>query len=427
MWSKFICSPRHAGRYLSSIGTAVRGKKADAVDLDVLRSFLDRLRQGPADVALLVNAVDLILGDCLAFVVQDLHRLLDHLSNEMVRRDEVVGPALRGNPRWDRTVLGRMAGSLPPGRYVSRTAHRSFDLPENLLLRWLVGNLLGAVIDIRRRVKAKGLHPDLRVLSARCEEALRHHWFGSIDEPPTLTNAMLIAARRHRRPEYRRAAALAAHRLALGSKEHDLQWRTILELLAVGWLEPIKDDNLFELYSLVLTIDVLAEELGFGEPVEYGLVAPERKHVACFDSRMGKVHVYFNQTPAVALGVTSRYSVVRDAHAGIGGQERRPDVLVRLSKPDDTIVTVLVEVKKSTDGQYLSDSVYKMFGYLHDFRDLWVTQAVGAAEAHGIVPQAVLLVPEAFRPLEEVKPGELVLLSGSDREGLVRTLRAAFA
>ncbi|MBF5096013.1 hypothetical protein F1643_18145 [Azospirillum sp. INR13] len=320
-----------------------------------------------------------------------------------------------------------MAGSLPPGRYVSRTAHRSFDLPENLLLRWLVGNLLGAVIDIRRRVKAKGLHPDLRVLSARCEEALRHHWFGSIDEPPTLTNAMLIAARRHRRPEYRRAAALAAHRLALGSKEHDLQWRTILELLAVGWLEPIKDDNLFELYSLVLTIDVLAEELGFGEPVEYGLVAPERKHVACFDSRMGKVHVYFNQTPAVALGVTSRYSVVRDAHAGIGGQERRPDVLVRLSKPDDTIVTVLVEVKKSTDGQYLSDSVYKMFGYLHDFRDLWVTQAVGAAEAHGIVPQAVLLVPEAFRPLEEVKPGELVLLSGSDREGLVRTLRAAFA
>lgn len=414
-WRDFICSPLHAGRHLASIGLAVGSSIAEAIDASELEAFLHRLN-ATEDVQVLADVIDLLRPEYITFIDDDLVRVLDHLANEMVHVEEVIGPALRGNPRWDRTILGRLNGSLPIGKYVSRTAHRSFDLPENLLLRWLVEHFAATVRDIARRTGPNALHPQLRLIATRCEDALRHYWLGDVQRTLTLSVPSISSAERHRRPEYRRAAALARTRDALNSRDKDYRWHAILMLLAVGWLEPISDDDLFELYSLVLVLDVLSNELGLGAPIEYGLMLRDRRHVAGFETPTGRIRVFFDQSPTTALGVISRYAAVREAHQGLIGSERRPDILVTFDPSDVTAVPaqILIEVKKSTDGRYLSDSIYKAFGYLYDFQSLW-------APLHRN-PKLILLVPEGVSPKADVTIPEVMVISADDRAGLARGL-----
>ena len=414
-WRDFICAPDRAGRHLSAIGRGVFGSTSDAIDLAVLQSFLEKLHDTAADMRLLGSAVDLIGGGYVAYVKKPLHRILDALSNEMLAQEQVVGPGLRGNPRWDRTILQRMAGTLSPVHYVSRTSHRSFELPENQLLSWLVDDLRRTVSIVEQRVGTAALHTDLQTLRNECKQALRHHWFGDISVPLRLTPEMIAAASRHRRPEYRSAALLARQRLEMENSDHNARWYTLMSLLAVNWLEPVSDDDLFELYILVLTLEVLSDELGFGEPVEYGLVASRRSHIALFQGDYATIRVYFDQTPATVLGFPTEYGRVFAEHRGISGGERRPDILVVAEREDETRL-ILIEMKKTADGRYISDSIYKMFAYLYDFRDVGVE---GKVKGMLIVPGGISAIPGAR------VDREVFLASGNDRAGVALAMKDA--
>lgn len=415
-WRDFICAPARAGRHLSAIGRGVAGATSEAIDLAVLQSFLERLHDTDADVRLLGSAVDLIVGGYSVYANGALHRVLDALSNEMLAQEQIVGPGLRGNPRWDRTIVQRMGGTLSPVHYVSRTSHRSFELPENQLLSWLVDNLRRTVSIVEQRVGSAALHADLQTLRDECERARMHHWFSDISVPLRLTSEMIAAASRHRRPEYRAAATLARRRLEMETNDHHAWWYTIMSLLAVNWLEPVNDDDLFELYVLVLALDLLSDELGFGEPVEYGLVASRRGHVALFEDDNREVRVYFDQTPAAVLGIPTEYSQVLAQHQGISGGERRPDILVVAEHEGETRL-VLIEMKKTADSGYISDSVYKVFAYLYDFRD-----TVGA----GRTVKAILVVPGGVSATPGARAGRTVFVaSGDDRAGMAQAMRDA--
>jgi hypothetical protein len=415
-WRDFICAPDRAGRHLSAIGRGVSGATSEAIDLAVLQSFLDKLHDTTDDVRLLGSAVDLLVGGYGAYAKGPLHRVLDALSNEMLAQEQIVGPGLRGNPRWDRTILQRMAGTLSPVHYISRTSHRSFELAENQLLSWLVDDIREAVSVVEQRVGSAGLHADLQTLRSECERARQHHWFGDISVPLRLTPEMIAAASRHRRPEYRAAAALARRRVEMETNDHHAWWYSIMSLLAVNWLEPVSDDDLFELYVLVLALDLLSDELGFGEPVEYGLVTSKRGHIALFQDGHRKVRVYFDQTPAAVLGVTTQYGQVLTQHHGISGGERRPDILLVAERGGETRL-VLIEMKKSIDGRYISDSIYKVFGYLYDFRD--TTKA-------GRIVKAVLVVPSGITTAPDASSDRTVFVaSGNDRAGLAQAMKDA--
>lgn len=415
-WRDFICAPERAGRHLSSIGRGVVGATSEAIDLAVLQFFLEKLRGATDDLRLLGSTIDLIVGGYKTYAKGALHRVLDALSNEMLAMEQIVGPGLRGNPRWDRTILQRMAGTLSPVHYISRTSHRSFELPENQLLSWLVDDLLRTVSLIEQRVGTASLHADVQIIREECERARQHHWFGDISVPVRLTPEMMAAASRHRRPEYRAAAALALRRFEMQTNDHQARWYTMMSLLAVNWLEPMNDDDLFELYVLILTLDLLSDELGFGEPVEYGLVTSKRGHIALFEAKCQKIRVYFDQTPAAVLGMQTEYSKVFAHHSGIAGGERRPDIMIVAECGSETRL-VIVEMKKTTDGRYISDSIYKVFAYLHDFG------SVGSAYR---TVKALLVVPSGVAAVSGAPAGRAVFLaSGDDRVSMARAMRDA--
>lgn len=414
-WREFICSPYHAGRHLSFIGRGVSGSVSDAVDLETLRAFLERLSNAHRDVQFLGDAVDLITGGYLEFVSGPLEVILDSLSNEMLREEQVVGPALRGNPRWDKTIIHRLSGRLSPTQYVTGTARRSFDLPENRLLSWLIHDLLTRVDEIERRIGSQALHPDLQSLRKLCSASLSHHWFSTVARPPSLEQSFVTAAKGHRRVEYRQAAALVQRRKQLEVRDDRAWWYAVLSLLAVNWLEPVSDDDLFELYVLVLVLDIISDELNFGVPTEYGLLTSGRRHVALFEKDDATVSVYFDQSPATILGNVSAYGTVLRAYTGISGSERRPDLMLVITQAGQRR-EILVEVKRTSDGPYLSDSIYKVFGYLHDFR------------YGGLRPKAVLVIPTGVAPSATLDANEdFFMASGDKRRELVACLAAAVA
>lgn len=415
-WHAFVTDPARAGRHLSNLGTSVGHSATTPVDPSVLEDFLQRLSNSEASVELIASIVDLTSREYFEFCTRHLPPLLDSLANEKVGELAVVGPMLRGNTRWDLTAIGRTSGRVLPTQFVTRLPQRSFVLPENALVRWLVDDLTRTVKFVENSIGSKALLPQLSIIREGCEEAMRHQWFREVPPPRWLDASMRLAAQRQRLPAYRIASGLAARRLRYSSKDHTSRWRHILELLAVSWLAPVSDDDLFELFSLVMVLDLLENELGLGSPTQYGLAAPGRDHIALFDTAAGSVRVYFDQSPVSVLGCRSYQLEILDAHDGARGVGRRPDLMLVHDGPSSRHV-MFVEVKRTADGSYISDSVYKALGYISDFRDLW---AVGSTN-----PKIAVLFPEGIAPRDQSAIGgqEVVLSSAFDRTSLASALR----
>ena len=413
-WKEFLCSPERASRHLSKIGRNVIGAAGDAIDLAELKSFLDRLSRAD-DIRLLGNSVDLISGGYLNYLERDLLDLLNSLSNEMVAHEQVVGPGLRGNPLWDKTILQRHSGQLRPAHFVSRTAHRFFDLPENRAVAWLVANLEESVFFVEKRIGSAAMPVPLERIRSACKLANSHHWFGDIYAPSVLTSVMTRAVKRHRQIGYRRAAKLIQRRQELTSKPSDAWWYTVLALLAVNWLEPLSDDDLFELFILAMTIEIVAVDFAFGDPVEYGLVTANRGHIALFKKNGVSLRIFFDQSPSSAIDADDEYTSVIKRYVGVTGSARRPDILV-VTDNGMSRRTALLEVKRSTDGRYISDSIYKVFGYLFDYRALVTTGDLSG----------LLIVPEGISPSVSVPTSlDFQVISGNDRSAFRRALEAA--
>lgn len=416
-WRDYICRSGSGGRLLSSIGASVSLSSTETHDKSELSRFLAALRRGRTDIRIVASAVDLLDAAYIQYFSKDVHGLLDHLSSETVKDEQTVGPALRGNPRWDRTLLARKTGTLPPGRYFSRLPRRSFARPENALLKWLVNDILQELHHLERQVGVEGLPVELRTLYASVDGVSRAYGVSDIEVPARLLPDMVFAARRGRRREYRQAADIAVRRDELNREVARGKWKALLSLLSSGWLEPVDVDDLFELYALTCCLEAIAGDLGFGPPVELGLVIRHRQYVARFVSDTGaSVEVFFDQSPVTSLGAKGRYVDVIQAHKGVTGNARRPDITIASTSPGGERRVTFIEVKKTQSREYLSDSIYKAFGYLYDYGVLW---PVGDD-----LPKVVLFVPDDVHLHGGMRP-DVVFVSGSDKPGVARVLKAA--
>jgi hypothetical protein len=421
-WRDFICDPGRPARFLSSIGRGIEAAQDQPVDAEILAAFLDRLAGGGADVELLANAIDLAHGGYAAFCTEHLPHLLDALANERLAEDAVVGPALRGNPRWDRTMVARRTGRIPRTHFVSRLPARSFDLPENVLVRWLLDSLSAAVEGMALRVGSAALPDGLLRIREAVETALSHRWFREVTVAAFPTEAMFAAASRQRLPAYRIASGLARRRAEKDLRRVRGRWFKVFDFLRANWLSPVDTDDLFELFALALVLDVLEVNLGLGPAREYGLALRGRDHVALYDLPGGDtLRVFFDQSPRTTLAASSQYQQTVLVHHGLTGSARRPDVtLVRKPALDGRQTVMFIEVKETGQTRYASDSIYKAFGYLQDFSLLWGPDEPG--------PRIVLLFPADVAPRAGVVVAEqdVLLLSSNGAAALGEAIRSRF-
>ncbi|GEL42918.1 hypothetical protein [Methylobacterium flocculans] len=415
-WVADLTTSRHVHRFLTRISAASDPAEAPAIDEAQLRAYLDSLRGGADDARTLVEVMELMTRGYVEFMQTELPKLLAVLSNRTEHVREVVGPGLRGVVRWDLTKVGRANRTLPSARYISNVQRRSYETPENALLVWLLTDIERAVAQIGKRIGTRRLHPLLRLLRDESQAALRHEALSSVEAVRAVSPHMIHAARHNRQPGYRAAAALVQRRRRMQERSRAARWSLMLQLLRSNWLEPVSDDDLFEIYGLSTVLSVLSEDLGLGEPVHYGLLGSTLEPAATYRMVDATVRVWFNRTPGRVLGITSRYATVNATYSGLGGFDRRPDIMLVLERGLDRR-TFLVEVKNAGTKAYLRDSVYKVFGYLHDYAQVFADRPTDLAALY--VPEGMV----GFLGTEEAASGMTIVCEG-DRPRLASALRS---
>jgi len=415
LWADTVLSNDLGGRYLFVRGEAILSPSNAIGDSSILR-FLRLLSDSEADLRLLCQVYYLCQPAVVSFFSAELPQLLRALSYRIERRAELTRKS-RSGVLWPETLVGRLSGTCPPGVFCSLVPDKSPVLPENELLRWFLGDVARTVGLTNSYVGAGALHRALRGVGVIAETALRNPYMRSIPQPSKPTARMRLCAARNRNKRYRALSRVAFELADIALWE---KWDSVVSLVRCRWLEPIGDEDLFELYVLVLVLDILRIESGFGEPNRIGLIRRFRKAVAEFSRMDGATaRVYFDQSPCESLSAASEYRRVVGSYSGVNGYSHRPDITVVVAVPGCTTRVQLIEVKKSADERYRSDSIYKVFGYIHDFRGLW-------PEGSQLAPKAVLVFPEAIR-LEDASAwglSDLTLASGDDRAGLARALQS---
>lgn len=412
-WAQAICDTSSAGRYLLP-GRDVEFLPAfsDGGQLDI-QAFLERLDGLGGGIELLAGAYWLSQPEVQSFVFQDLPILLKNLGHGSRSSPPSVETTFKGRVLWQETSMGRLSGAIPRGRYLVQHVEMSADIPENRLLKLLLTKILSTASEMSRR--GNGALPQ-RFASIRdtVERALGNTYLKSVELEHRTSARMLTTARRHRDRRYSRLAQLAQdfdHAIVRG------KWAQIIELLRKGWLAPISSDDLFELFTLILVMQIVEVELGFGEPYSYGLIQRGRHAVASYRHSAGhmRAEIFFDQVPSGVFGNASEYLDLVASHDGLTGQERRPDMILRFTNGVNER-RVLIEVKETEDPVYIRDSTYKVIGYLRDFTTIW-------DELLEQFPKALVVFPTGINP--KAAWGDIAMVSSDRRNDLAAALKAA--
>lgn len=388
-WEEFL-RDAPATRYLFGRGEAQLNTPepefADA-DEDQIKDFLKRLSR-EEDLRFLARVFFLLQPDVREFLFEKLPRLLRSLTHTSVPQTELSRGAIRGHVQWTPTIRQRLAGKGDATTYVVRRGERSSDVPENRLLRLFLECVLDAVGEATRAAGTKQIPSYLNEVRVAAADALREPHLRQVKSVPTTTARMRQLAQRHRDPRYGSLLKLVDR---YDDSVRDPRWRSVLELLRVGWLEPISDDDLFEVYSIALLLHVFVEDLGF-RVQQYGLIRAGRDAIAVLEDEAGtRVRMWFDQNPASIFDTRSEYTYLTTAYRGLSGSARRPDVILSADRQNGVERRLFAEIKRTEGGQYQRDSLYKAFGYLHDFGAVWEKR-----ETHS--PKAVVLFPSGVAP-----------------------------
>ena len=304
--------------------------------------------------------------------------------------------------------------------YVVRRGGKSSDVPENRLLKLFLARVL-EVID--RTISLTGTGAIIKILTEIRNEAitaLKHPYIKEIPQTLEANYLMRKRAYRHKNHIYRELYELYVQ---MQQALFRSKWSNIIDLLKNGWLAPINDDDLFELYTLVVILDLIEKDLSLGEPYDYGLIRSGRREIARFKSKDEKIEcdIYFDQSPTKILPFLSEYKKIVSDYNGITGIEHRPDIIMR-TKNNGVERYLIIEVKKTVDERYKRDSIYKMLGYLHDFGYLW-------KEQQDQYPKAVLVFPTGISLRTSTPPPNrnMVIISIEDKARFLSVIKSALS
>jgi len=323
--------------------------------------FLERLLDLPDQLPLL-RAASVVAREREAIEELALRQLPD-LARRRPPRAATARRAwegrLPGRLDVEATLRGHLEGRR--SRFVTREPAREVDRPEDVLLKATARRLRGVL----RELGAAGLLPAGAGGSpqrsaaawgselARCEATLDHPWITAAlapiaDAPITLAHEEAALAARH--PAHALAARL---HVALREGLDDPDPAAIARVLAEGALAPLRASTRFELAVLLRLVEAVEARLEARAPGRWAFrrtaVLQGRRDVADFEGE-GGVHVRFFYNQACLPPGPHDTGVRR--YFGHPGR-LRPDISIIVERPGRPARAVVVEVKLSSDPDYL--------------------------------------------------------------------------
>lgn len=413
-WAEHVRS-RVLGNYAHLRGETRFEASALPTESD-LAEFLRRLSLDVSDRQVLFTAHFLAQPRVRAWLFTDVPELLQSASHQRLVIREGRHGGLRGQVDWPATLRLRLTTKPSPSYFVSRVHERSFATPENILLRWSLDQMAELVAYGAAAITSGSLSSLFRQLGGQLRVLLRHPYLRDVPGAKGVTPLMRVRAARRREQGYIQMARMCK---TLEALEQVNSGTPPLELLLEGYLTPISDDDLLELYVLICTLDAVESFVDGSWSRSFGLIREKRGAVAVFksnDENPVSIQVLFDQAPSELGYTSSSYVAIAQAYDVRAG-ERRPDITISFGTPTEQ-VPFFLEAKCSRSSLYIRHSIYKALGYIRDFSDSW-------SPAPSICPKFALVFEECGQPEADFdeQNSEIQLLSADTPDRIFTAVR----
>lgn len=339
-----------------------------------------------------LSIVHFLLSDEIKIFIKIVPRILRRLSHATQTEVMVNRGCIKGRIDWNLTIKERCAQGYDQTVFVCRPPSRIYNLPENQLLKFVLRQIKRLVEETAHlpTVEEKGIRLEelttkdrkekwtdrLAWLKFHVNNALKNIHLREVDVPDLVNERMIRRARTARNKDYESVAdSYSLHRQIVQIPDE----KTLRQLIEERVLKPLEKDTLYELF-------VLFEVMGsLGKPEEFNLIRSGARAIGKF--RIGEeiVHVYFQRVKG--LFTVSEYKRIFDDY-NLEVSSRRPDITLHFEREHRFVI---IEVKRTKDRDYLVDSVYKVLGYLADFKRHFPKEQK---------PKGVLVVWGGFQRLE---------------------------
>lgn len=372
-----------------------------AIPVDCAVRFLERLTGNPGHLRVLrmVSLLSAKRESAEQFAFESLPDLVRVLPSQSISLTREWRGGFHGRLDIPGTLGAQRAGD--PTLFVTRTRRRTFNLPENQLVRTVAEQLLAWISELRRAgvLEAYGWADALLACEGQLRLMLSRTLFRDVD------SVVVDGFHYH-------AARAARHRCF----EDALDWYSWMDdalsatddeatarLIAAGALTPVSDPTRFEiavLIRLILGIEMALEQAADGRVwgVESSILIGNRKDVVRFVRDDGlTVRVHYNQA---VLPQGDRDLGVRHYFGETG--RLRPDLTIIVEKDGEPVRAIVVEIKLSDDPSYWATGFEEALLYRWEYRN----HLTGW-------PKAIVVVPG--RPAGRPRREDDVIVSGWDQ------------
>jgi hypothetical protein len=322
------------------------------------------------DIQTLANIRFLLSDEVKLFLNEGAPRIINRLTKESVNEKAIGRSKIKGKIDWPRTYNIRAVAGGDKSLFVYSRRSQVFDLPENRLFVFLVHQIHNI---------AKSISPDdfssltwyatstkgekwinrITLIAAQSARLLRNPYVAQIGKLHELSNKIIEQTKQARAPHYRSLADIAyLFLLCLHNPIIFLQ-----KNLGGNILEPLNWDTLFEV-AVLFKIITTAMSCGWKE-TDSGLIGGGSKASCILRASNCTLRVFYQKLPNL-FKKNSSYSALMTKY-GFGETVRRPDIIL-FFESEGSKTYYIVEVKRSTNRNYLVDGTYKLLGYLKDFQ-----------------------------------------------------------
>lgn len=316
-----------------------------------------------------LKSIHFLLSKEVDDLIEELPKLLRNLSHSTHKEIVECRGIIRGRINWNMTFKERFSqGFNDPSLFICQPSTKMYDLPENQLLNFILRKIriLSENIDLEiteellNAEKWKNWQDKIITRYLNVKKISRNVYFQQISIPRTIKPKMVYKAYKHRNQSYDKVADcyMLYENLFLLNDQDALRG-----LIEKQTLEPLNNDKLFEIFVLFKVLDKLRQKSG---NLSLGLLKPgynQLPYVAQYNDENETINVYYQKMPG-GCWKNSEYKEIFKVY-DLNVSSRRPDIILEFEKDNSYC---LIEVKRTDKRDYIVDSVYKVIGYLNDFK-----------------------------------------------------------
>lgn len=317
----------------------------------------------------ILKTVHFLLSDEINDLIENLPFLIRNLSHSTKKETEILKGHIKGKINWNQTIKTRLTnGSNDQTLFVCHPPSKFYDLEENQLLKFLLKkivylkrkfldfNNLNTQIDISNIDENLDWQETIEINVYKIKKILKKVYFDEITSIKRVTSKHLRKTYKNRNQLYHnviKVFLLYEDLFILNKKE------ILKQLIEKRLITTFDDNKLYELYILFNLIKI------FPKSKELKLLYSDNSYVLKSEDNGIIITVYYQKIPE-NLKTESKYLNILNNYS-INKKVKSPDIIIEFEKNGCQFYR-LIEIKNSSDSDYIRESVYKVIGYYEDFK-----------------------------------------------------------